>query len=367
MYTSLFHYALWRKDISIKEIDYNDIDYLILTLLSYLRFSILTNITLPLSLSSLFSYYKKTNHEYDEVYELFHMISSSKRYSHIQILDFQCEEDPVIYKQFFALTYLLENKTLFIVFRGTDDSWVGWKENITLLYEKSIPSHAASLHYIYHIINTKTAPFNRFQFFNKLYNYFHPYKLIIAGHSKGGHLALYSSFHLASSIQKHIVRIINFDGPGLLLSMLEKRNYEHILSKTITYVPTFSFFGLLFYHEENFKVIHSTTQGLNQHDPMSWCVSPMGLIEDELKDESIAFFIKMNTFLNTMTNEEKKEVFSSLFELFTNLNIYSFNDIYHLKFKHLILSLNTLTHMNSYIRKKLIIILKLIYFDTGKL
>mgnify|MGYP003294377936 CR=1 FL=1 len=69
MYTTLFFYALWRKDISIKEIPYNDTDYLILTLLSYLRFSTLNPHVLPLSLSSLFSYYKKTDHEYDEAYE----------------------------------------------------------------------------------------------------------------------------------------------------------------------------------------------------------------------------------------------------------------------------------------------------------
>lgn len=367
MYTTLFFYALWRKDISIKEIPYNDTDYLILTLLSYLRFSTLSTHVLPLSLSSLFSYYKKTNHEYDEAYELFKMIASSIRYSHIQLIDFKCEEDPIVFKQFFALTYLLENKTFFIVFRGTDDSWVGWKENISLLYEKSIPSHTSSLHYIKYIINTKCIHFHHLKFLNSIYNSIYPYKLIVAGHSKGGHLALYSTFHLDKAYQKHIIRIINYDGPGLLLSMLDKLDYEHLLNKAITYVPAFSFFGLLFFHEENYRVIHSTSLGLNQHDPMSWCVSPDGLVEDELTKESIDFFIQMNTFLDSMTNEEKKTVFSSLFELFTILNIYSFNDLYHLKFKHLLLGINKITHMNSYIRKKLIVILKLIYFEARKL
>ncbi|MEE1076188.1 MAG: Mbeg1-like protein, partial [Acutalibacteraceae bacterium] len=109
-------------------------------------------IGLPVSLSTIFSYYKKTNHEFDESYELFKIISSSKRYSHIQVIDFLDEKDEKDYKQFFALTYLLENNTLFIAFRGTDDSWVGWKENMSLLYESHIPSHSSSLNYIKYII-----------------------------------------------------------------------------------------------------------------------------------------------------------------------------------------------------------------------
>ena len=367
MHPTLYTYALWRKDISIKEIPYNDVDYLILTLLSYLRLSTIQDkIVLPLSLSTIFSYYKKTDHEYDESYELFQMISSSKRYSHIQIIDFLDEKDEITSKQFFALTYLLENKTLFIAFRGTDDSWVGWKENLSLLYESQIPSHQSSLNYIESTINKA----NKFSFKNKtlsvLYTHFFYKPMIISGHSKGGHLALYSSMHIKKDIQKHIIRVINYDGPGLLLSMLEKIDYHSLLPKIISYVPQFSFFGLLFYHEENYKVIHSNAIGLNQHDPMSWCVDPGGFIEDALKQESIAFFIKMNTFLNKMSIEEKRIMFASLFELFSLLNIYSFNDLYHLQFKHLLLGIKEISSMNSHIRKRLIEFLRLFYVEFSK-
>ena len=371
MYTTLFTYALWRKDVSIKDIPYNDVDYLILTLLSYLHLSVIKDkIVLPSSLKDIFFYYKNTNHEYDESYDLFKMISSSKRYSHIQIIDFSDEIDEKVYKQFFGLTYLLENKTLLITFRGTDDSWVGWKENMSLLYESHIPSHTSSLHYIASIIN-KTNHFHlknkRFNtFFNKIYTFFFPYSLIITGHSKGGHLALYSAMHIDKDIQKHIIRVINFDGPGLLLSMLEKLDYDTLLPKIISYVPQFTFFGLLFYHEENYQVIHSTAAGLNQHDPSSWCISPDGFVEDELKEESIEFFIKMNTFLNKMSIEEKRMLFASLFELFELLNIHSFNDLFHLQFKHLILGIKEIHYMNSHIRKRLIEFIRLFYFEFSK-
>lgn len=367
MYTTLFTYALWRKDVSTKDIPYNDTDYLILTLISYLRFNVIKDlITLPISLFTLFTYYKKTDHEYDESYELLKMISSSKRYSHIQIIDFLDEKDEVLCKQFFALTYLLENNTYFICFRGTDDSWVGWKENISLLYEDHIASHGSSIAYIQSLSHKIRPMFIKNKLINRIYSYFHPYFLIISGHSKGGHLALYSSMHINKDIQNHIIRVINYDGPGLLLSMLEKIDYHALLPKIISYVPQFSFFGLLFYHEENYKVIHSNAIGLNQHDPLSWCVDPGGFIEDALKEESIAFFIKMNTFLNKMSIEEKRIMFASLFELFTLLNIYSFNDLYHLQFKHLLLGIKEISSMNSHIRKRLIEFLRLFYVEFSK-
>ncbi len=371
MYTTLMTYALWRKDISTKEIPYNDVDYLILTLLSYLRFSAIKDkIVLPASLSTIYSYYKKTNHEYDESYEIFKIISSSLRYSHIQIIDFLDEKDDIKFKQFFALTYRLENNVLFIAFRGTDDSWVGWKENMSLLYESHIPSHTSSLHYINSIINKNKKYHFRYKrinkYANKVYEYFFPYSLIIAGHSKGGHLALYSAMNIDQDIQKHITRVINYDGPGLLLSMLEKLDYNTILPKIISYVPQFSFFGLLFFHEENYKVIHSTALGLNQHDHFSWCVNPSGFVQDDLEEESLEFYIKMNIFLNKLTLEEKRILFASLFELFTLLNVSSFNDIYHLKFRHLLLGIKEIHNIDSHIRKRLIEFLRLLYFEVTK-
>ena len=74
----------------------------------------------------------------------------------------------------------------------------------------------------------------------------------------------------------------------------------------------------------------------------------------------------MDTFLNKLTTEEKRILFSSLFELFHILNIYSFNDLYHLQFKHLILGIKEIHDMNSHIRKRLIEFLRLFYFEFSK-
>ena len=51
-------------------------------------------------------------------------------------------------KQFSAMTYRLNLDTYLIVFRGTDDSIIGWKEDFHLTYMKEIPAQKHALRYL---------------------------------------------------------------------------------------------------------------------------------------------------------------------------------------------------------------------------
>ena len=47
--------------------------------------------------------------------------------------------------QFAALTYRLPDGTLFLAFRGTDDTLAGWKECFAMSYSPSVPSQRLAL------------------------------------------------------------------------------------------------------------------------------------------------------------------------------------------------------------------------------
>ena len=51
-------------------------------------------------------------------------------------------------KQFAAMTYRLNLDTYLIVFRGTDDSIIGWKEDFHMTYMKEIPAQKHALKYL---------------------------------------------------------------------------------------------------------------------------------------------------------------------------------------------------------------------------
>ena len=50
--------------------------------------------------------------------------------------------------QFAALTYRLPDGTLFLAFRGTDDTLAGWKECFAMSYSPSVPSQRLALDYL---------------------------------------------------------------------------------------------------------------------------------------------------------------------------------------------------------------------------
>ena len=119
--------------------------------------------------------------------------------------------DPELQKQFAAMTYRLTLDTYLIVFRGTDDSIIGWKEDFHLTYMKEIPAQKHALRY--------------------LKNFFaqHPkQKVILAGHSKGGNLAIYAASQIEQSLQEQITAVYTFDAPGLHKELTQTEGYQRI-------------------------------------------------------------------------------------------------------------------------------------------
>ena len=49
--------------------------------------------------------------------------------------------------QFAAVTFLLPDKSVFVAFRGTDTSLVGWKEDFNMSYLESVPAQVRAAEY----------------------------------------------------------------------------------------------------------------------------------------------------------------------------------------------------------------------------
>ncbi|MBR4428766.1 MAG: DUF2974 domain-containing protein, partial [Clostridia bacterium] len=75
-------------------------------------------------------------------------LARSARFGGAKVTDFSevFATQPAI--QFCAMTLQLDDGTTAIVFRGTDDSIIGWKEDVDLLVKKSMPSHQLALDYL---------------------------------------------------------------------------------------------------------------------------------------------------------------------------------------------------------------------------
>lgn len=162
------------------------------------------------------------------------------------------EKEPAV--QFEAATFLLPDGTVVVLFKGTDDTLIGWKEDIDILTKKGIPSNMFATEYL-----EKAA--NKFDG-----------DIIVCGHSKGGFIAQYATLFCKKEIRNRIKKVYNNDGPGFWdYSYLESEAYAEMLPKYRHFVPQSSFIGMMLAHDYDYTVIKSDqVLGPLQHDLYSW-------------------------------------------------------------------------------------------------
>ena len=156
--------------------------------------------------------------------------------------------------QFNAATFLLPSGEVVVVFRGTDDSLAGWKEDFDILLEDDIPSHELATEYLEQV----AAKFDG--------------DLIVCGHSKGGYVAQYSALHASEQVRNRIKYLYNNDGPGLAdYGYLDSEAYQQLLPKYRHFIPQSSFIGMMLSHDDDYTVVKSVRQvGMMEHDLSTW-------------------------------------------------------------------------------------------------
>ena len=96
--------------------------------------------------------------------------------------------------QFCALSFRLSDDSLFVAFRGTDDTIVGWKENFNMSFLDRVPSQEQAMEYL-NAAAEKTAG-----------------GIYVTGHSKGGNLSIYAAIHCAPNVKERLLSVWCNDG-----------------------------------------------------------------------------------------------------------------------------------------------------------
>lgn len=309
---SFYDYIYWRGDISMSNDSFNEIDAMIFSLLSYVNylpifpeFSInksktIKEIVLEFEKNNVFDEAENNLIEFEkECLYLLKLLSKSARYSEILVTAYSesFKIDRTI--QFGAVTFILDDGTLVLSYRGTDNSIIGWKEDFAMSFDKTVGSQKYGLIYLNKV--------------NKINNN----NIILTGHSKGGNVAVYSGIKANNSIQRKIINIYNFDGPGFNSKTVTKEDYNNLgIEKIISLVPQSSIVGILLQHEEPYSVVYSSKKtGIFQHYPMSWEVDVKAFKRiEEFKNSSLYFDEAMHSFLEQMSEDELTLFVDTLFD-----------------------------------------------------
>lgn len=313
---NLFTYLKWRGDLPITDVTFNEVDALILSELSYIR---LDGVVCGpgeegmITIREANERYNKRNVKmmyYAEKEELFDVLARSPRFADMTLCNYVSMTDVEQQQQFAAMHINITPSVTFIAFRGTDSTIVGWKEDFNMSYMMPVPAQQSAVDYVNQTVKGM---------FRKYY---------MGGHSKGGNLAIYSGMFCEPRIQKKIVKIYSFDGPGFNRNMVNDPAYAAIQDKILAYVPEESIIGLLMEHEEDYKVVKSNGVSLQQHEGFFWKVNRDRFeLADELNPRSKDMSDTVKSWLAKVSTEDRKIVVDTLFSLFENAGLEDFNDL----------------------------------------
>ena len=283
---------------------FNEVDSLVLCQLSYMNFApfvpgiqdnkravtiqkILKQDRIPELLEGY--WYKQENET------LFRAVADSKRFGsmklnyHVNIISEETET------QFSAMTFLLDEQIVYVAYRGTDATIVGWKEDLNLALSE--PTHSQEL---------------AVQYLNQVAAHIAG-GLYVGGHSKGGNLASYAAMNCSQKISDKIIYVYNHDGPGFRPEIFAKCNYQAVADKMVKFIPKSSIVGVIMETCQNCEIIESQSIGAMQHNSYNWRIEEDHFVRlqdrsaiKKLQDEALNEWIlslsqeQLHTFVDTL-------------------------------------------------------------------
>ena len=306
---TVMDYLRWRGDLTFAQDGFNEVDDLVLCIISYLNFRRFDDLrtTDPARAVALPDVAARLTEEDEQLglseldyIPLMRLAAETERFRDVRMFGFTHEWDEAKEMQFDAVSYLLPDDTLLVSFMGTDTSLVGWKEDFNMSFLTAVPAQERATAYT---VEMAAACPDR--------------KLRIAGHSKGGNLAAWAAIHIPAQLQEQrLLDAYNNDGPGFSHDMVDSDAYRRVADKLHTYIPESSIVGVLLEHAEDYAVIDSSNRSVMQHEPMSWSVlgprfvhlgqrSQMGKLSDDV----------LRQWIGSMTPQEREQFSDALFDV----------------------------------------------------
>ena len=316
---NVFDYLQWRGDLSFTQDPLNAVDALIFSGLAYVSHggSVEAEPYAPVALREAAETFLCREDCEERVrvkndLELLRAAAATVRFGNAELCMYRDLFIPEQETQFAAMTFLLDDGSMFLAFRGTDQSLVGWKEDFNMTFQQTIPAQRLAVQYVRDVALEHSRPIR------------------MGGHSKGGNLAVFAAARSSPMLQERILQVFNNDGPGFTKYLMGDPGYLAMVPRIQTYIPQSSVIGMLLEHEEPYTVIRSKTVGLLQHDLYSWEVVGKHFIPmQEITDSSQFVDATIKTWFADMTNQERNQLVDVMFTLLGTGGVDNAIEIFH--------------------------------------
>ena len=306
---TIVDYIDWRGDITFEQSGFNEVDNLIFSQIAYLNLGVVKGMV---PISELGERYIKMMAARDgnpDVYvsplttrveKMFLKAAKSRRFKDVKVTDFVNKFDEVKESQFSAMTFIIDEKTVYVSYRGTDDTIVGFKENLNMAFSAPVPGQLDAVEYLKSILSK-----------------FDHEEILVGGHSKGGNFAVYAVSGLNDIQRERIKTVYNNDGPGFTENILNSHGYRETVGKVKKYIPKDSFVGILMDDEEEYIVINAHgSSGILQHDGLNWDVRGTGFVKMPGVTPKSQFVDKtIKHWLEGLDRKEREEFVEELYDI----------------------------------------------------
>jgi hypothetical protein len=323
----LFEYISWRGDLGFDKVPFNPVDNIVFSQLSYLPMERIVPdpnergwVTVE-ELAAKYAVMQQDNPDglsnditVNEAISVINTIGSTPRYKDCKLFAYTNNIDLDQEKQFAAFCVIIGRRRLsrqmLVVYRGTDMTLIGWKESLNMSFITSIPSQKEAVSYL-----DKTARRCR-------------YPLIIAGHSKGGNLAVYASAFCSKRVQRRITVIYSNDAPGFHKQVIESEGYQAICPRIQAFIPQSSLVGMLFEHGETPMVVKSSASGPMQHSLCSWEVTYNNMVDaGELTPQSRFINNIICEWINQIDEGQRQQFIQAIYKILVSCDAESLADL----------------------------------------
>lgn len=329
---TVFDYLDWRGDLTFASSPIGEVDCLIFSMIAYLDYEGIVpspeeggSVSLMAAANAFLSRNPDPKKHSmgvlipKDIVKIFYKMKDTVRYRNVQMRAFVNKIDVERELQFCAMTYELGEGTTLIVFRGTDDTLVGWKEDLNMSFLPVVPSQQEAVAYLNGIAKSGCK------------------RIVLAGHSKGGNLAVYAAVHSRKRIRAKIVDVYSNDGPGFSRYLLDDPAYLEMRPLIHSIVPQSSIVGILLEHDENYTVVKSRQKtGFLQHNGLSWEILGNSFVHlGEISEESRRTDRTVNQWIRDMTPEQREEFSEAVYQLFSVEGVTTLTDLVSAKKKWL--------------------------------
>ena len=310
---NILDYLNWRGDLTLAQSPFNEVDNLILAELSFVNFTGIVpgpgegeGVPLHSAAEAFFRSHEGGDMGMgvlvpDEIPTLLRKMAECPRFREMKVNCFCDHLDVRKAEQFAAVTVELGDGSIYLSFRGTDDTIAGWKEDFLLGCQPEVPAQKKAVAYVKAVAG---------QYPRR--------KLMLGGHSKGGNLAVYGGIFVPLAIQRRISAVWSNDGPGFYGAVLETPQHARLEGRIHSIVPKSSVVGMLLEHEESYTVVDSDQTGLWQHDGFSWQVLGTGFVTlREVSRQGRRNDLALKEWVRRLPVDQREKFVDGLFEVLT--------------------------------------------------